>query len=320
MPVAYTGMPHDAAFLGSQDGYAYCFNAVTGAGCASWPAGGRSAASFGMLQAAPMLAPGSPGKLFVGSRLAAAANSMNALNVLTGATLWSFTNSVGQGGNGQAIGLISSKAYADTAGNIVYFASRRRSGGSSNTVWAVGYGTGSPVLLWARDLGDIDGSLTSDFTSNRMLVGTNAGEVYALDPATGATVWSRSFGDGAVKTFVYFDSVRSRLYFATNTKVWSIPASGATGSDWSVTLNSPTRPLLHFGTSRVYVGACADVACANGRLVELDSANAWATPKSFDLAGGGGLGPVTIDRTQSPAMAQAGSRTGRVHAVALPLP
>ena len=116
-------------------------------------------------------------------------------------------------------------------------------------------------------------------------------------------------------------------YFATGTKVWSIRADGTNNpgspdpldKDWSVTLLSPTRPLLHFGTSRVYVGACADVACANGRLVELDSTNAWATPKSFDLAGGGGLGPVTIDRTQSPAMAQA-VRTGRVHAVALPLP
>lgn len=245
---------------------------------------------------------------------------MNALNVLTGATLWSFTNAVGQGGNGQTIGLISAKAYVDTTANVVYFASRRRAGGSSNTVWAVAYGTGSPVLLWTRDLGDVDGSLTSDFTNNRILVGTNAGAVYALDPASGATVWTRSFADGAVKTFVYFDSVRLRLYFATNTKVWSIPASGATGSDWSVILNSPTRPLLHFGTSRVYVGACADVACANGRLVELDSANSWATPKNFDLAGGGGLGPVTIDRTQTPAMAQAGSRTGRVHAIALPLP
>ena len=322
MPVAYTGLAHDAAFLGSQDGYVYCFNAVTGAACTGWPVGvgGRSAAGFGMLQSAPMLAPGAPGKLFVGTRLAAAANSMNALNVLTGATLWSFTNAVGQGGNGQAIGLISSKAYVDTVGNIVYFASRRRSGGSSNTVWAVGYGTGSPVLLWTRDLGDIDGSLSSDFTNNRLLVGTNSGAVFALNPATGATVWSRSFADGAVKTFAYFDSALQRIYFATSTKVWSIPPSGATGSDWSVTLNSPTRPLLHFGTSRVYVGACADIACASGRLVELDSANAWATPKNFDLAGGGGLGPVTIDRTQSPAMAQAGSRTGRVHAIALPLP
>ena len=85
-------------------------------------------------------------------------------------------------------------------------------------------------------------------------------------------------------------------------------------------MGTPTRPLLHFGTSRVYVGACADAACTDGRLVELDSTDAWSTPKFFDLAGSGGLGPVTIDRTQSPAMAQAGSRTGRVHAVALPLP
>jgi len=316
MLAADTGLPHDATFLGSQDGHVYCFNAATGGGCSGWPVGGRSAASFGLVQAQPMFDPAT-GRILVGSRNAVGANGFHAIDVLTGATAWSFTNSVPQGGNGQAMGMVSGPALI--LGSRVVFASRTRSGGSPGSVWGLDITAGSASLAWRRDLGDIDGAPTHDWTANRVIVGTNGGAVHALLPTTGATVWSRNFADGAIRGWIYYDPASTRLYFASNSSVRAIPASGATGSDWVVTgLTSPTRPILHFGTTRTYLGACADVACANGRVIELDAANAWATPKTVDLAGIGGLGPVTIDRNQN--LLHAGSRSGRVVAVALPLP
>ena len=315
MTTTYTGLAHNAVFFGSQDGYLYCFNAATGAGCTGWPAGGRSVASFGLIQADPMLDPAT-GRLLFGTRMASSANGFHAVNVLNGATAWSFTNTVGQGGDGLGIGIVSGPALI--LGSQVIFTSRTRAGGSSATVWALSFTSGSASLAWTRALGDIDASPTHDWTANRILVGTNGGTVAALNLAGGATVWSRAFSDGAVKTFLYYDVAALRLMFATNTKVWSIPSSGATGSDWSVTAISPSRPLLHFATTRTYVGACANAACTNGRLIELNAANSWSTPKTLDFAGVGGLGPVTIDRTNG--LAHAGSRAGRVVAVTVPLP
>jgi hypothetical protein len=316
MLAADTGLPHDATFLGSQDGHVYCFNAATGAGCTGWPAGGRSVDGFGMVQAQPMFDPGTDRVLF-GSRNAVAANGFHAIDVLTGATAWSFTNTVPQGGDGQAMGLVSGPALI--LGSRVVFASRTRSGGSAGSVWALDIAAGSAALAWRRDLGDIDGAPTHDWTADRVIVGTNAGAVFALAPASGATVWTRNFADGAIRGWIYYDPASARLYFAASSSVRAIPASGATGSDWVVAgLTSPSRPILHFGTTRTYLGVCADAACTNGRVIELDSANSWTVPKTLDLTGVGGLGPVTIDRSQN--LLHAGSRSGRVVAVALPLP
>jgi len=318
MLAAETGLPHDASFVGSQDGFVYCFRAASGLGCSGWPAGGRSVSGFGMIQAQPMFDPVTK-RILVGTRNILGTNGFHALNVLDGSTAWSFTNTVPQGGDGLAMGIMTSPALI--LGSQVVFTSRNRFGGSQHTVWALNFTAGSASFAWASDLGDIDAAPTHDFTLNRVVVGTNGGSVYALNPASGATVWNRSFGNGAVKSFVYYHAAIGRLYFATNNTVWAIPSSGATGSDWSVGgLFSPTRPLTHFTTTRTYVGACNDLACASGRLIELDSANSWATPKTLDLAGVGGLGPVTIDRSQTPALLHSGSRTGRVVAVEVPLP
>jgi outer membrane protein assembly factor BamB len=327
LPASYTGFAFPAVFVGSQDGFVYCFRADTGAGCPGWAAGGRSASLGGVVQATPMIyfAPLAANRLLlVGTRISGGTNALYALKIADGtvATNWPFTNTVAQLGDGKAMGIVSGPAFVDAAAQRAYFATRASTvvGGSANTVWAVDFASGSPHLAWAVAVGDIDGAVTQDWTANHMLVGTNTGAVLALDPTSGATVWSRSFGDGPVKDFVYYSSVNARFYFSTTSTVWSIPASGATGSDWSVAAFAPSRPLLHAGTTRTYVGGCATAACSAGRVIELDSANSWATPKTFDVPASGGLGAVVIDRNQSPAMLFAGSRGGRIYAIVDPLP
>ena len=327
LPTSFTGLAFPATFVGSQDGFVYCFRADTGAGCPGWAAGGRSAALGAVVQATPMLYFASlPANrlLLVGTRTSGGSNALYALKVADGtvAPNWPFTNGVGQNPDGTgALGIISGPAFVDATAQRVYFTTRAStSGGSTRTAWAVNLATAIPQRLWSSTIGDVDGAFTQDFATGNLLVGTNSGAVFALNPANGTTVWSRAFNDGPVKDFIYYSSANTRLYFATTTKVWSIPASGATGSDWSVTAVAPSRPLLHFGTTRTYVGACTNASCVDGRLIELDSATSWASPKTYDISGAGGLGGVVIDRGQSPAVAFAGSRSGRIYAVQLPLP
>jgi outer membrane protein assembly factor BamB len=97
--------------------------------------------------------------LFIGTRDSGANNSFYALNPSTGATVWRFTNMEpddnGDGTGG--IGMISGQASVSYEGdNRVYFASRRKTGGSSNTVWCLNAANGT--LVWATPVGGIDGS------------------------------------------------------------------------------------------------------------------------------------------------------------------
>ena len=117
-----------------------------------------------------------------------------------------------------------------------------------------------------------------------------------------------------------YDSQRHRLLFSTEGTVWSIPADGSTGNDWSVALDSPSRPLWRFNTQYVYVGACATSACTDGRLVELDSNAAWSTTKALNIPQASWLGGPTIDVYASPPVLHVGSASGRVYTVAIPLP
>jgi len=257
--------------------------------------------------------------VLVGTRNSVVQNKFVGLNVADGTTAWQFLNVGSQGGDGLEMGSTSSPAMF--IGSQLYFTTRARVNGSAHTLWAINFTASSARLAWGRDLGNIDAAPTLDFTLNRILVGTVGGSVYALEPATGATVWSRSFGDGAVKTFISYHEAYARLYFATNTTVWGIPASGELRNDWSLGgLFSPTRPLTHYPTTRTYVGSCADAGCKSARLIELDAENAWSAPKALTMERIGGLGPVTIDRSQTPALLLAGSRTSRVVAIELPLP
>ncbi len=257
----------------------------------------------------------------MGSRDSSGANhGLHAVRISDGTTAWSFTNTSAQGGDDQTIGIISGTALGDATGERIYFTSRTRSGGSSNTFWALDVSSGSPQLLFAQALGDIDSSVTRDYSRDRLLVGTLGGAVHSIPMAGGAGT-SRSFGDGPIKVFVFYDSGQDRLYFATDTAVHGVPADlTVTNDDWEVSgLVSPTRPLRHFGTSRTYVGACG-ATCADGRLIELDAADSWSTQTTYDIPGTGGLGGVIIDRSQSPALLHAGSRSGRIVAVQVPLP
>jgi len=221
-----------------------------------------------------------------------------------------------QGGDDLEIGVISGTASLDYAASRAYFASRQRSGGSSDTVWCVSFTDTDPTLVWARALGDIDASPI--LVGGKLYVGTNSGAVHALNAATGADLWGSPFdaGDGAIKGYVWPRFGTDEILFSTTGTLWSITDNGAGAAlDWSVSsIANPSIPLASNlgGGSYVWVGS------TDGRLYQLEIS---ALPVITSVLLGDGAASVG-----SPAMdvaaeiAYVGTEDGRLYSVTLPLP
>jgi outer membrane protein assembly factor BamB len=247
----------------------------------------------------------------VGTRNATSANTLYALDPVTGATATSFNN----GGGATAIGIITGIT-VDYATANVYFTSRASGTGSSHTLWCLHASGGPPATLtklWSLPVGDVDGSPV--LHQGRVYVGTNAGTVKAIDPATPAEAWTYSgaSGDGPVKGYVYphFGSSPVRLYFSTTGNVWAIQDNGSSaGFQWSRLLTNPSTPLHVIGTDQLMVGS------GNGTLYQLSAAGG-AVAGSLSL-GASALGAPARDTLNERILV--GSTAGVVHSVALPLP
>ncbi len=297
-------------FLASQDGYAYAVNAETGASV--WPTPPKLG---DLLQANPAglfsdLRATAPNLVFVGTRNATSANTLFALNPSTGAEVTRFDN----GGGATAIGIITGIT-VDYATNRVYFTSRAAGVGSRDTLWCLGATAGTLTYLWSLDLGNIDGSPV--LYQGRIYVGTNAGEVKAIDAATHAVVWTYtcSPSDGPIKGYVFphFGSSPVRLYFATTNRVWALDDNGGSAGPaaWSVTtVANPSTPLFVIGTTHLLVGS------SNGTLYELATGNG-AVEGSVSL-GTSALGSPARDTVNG--VFHVGSTAGVVHTVTLPVP
>jgi outer membrane protein assembly factor BamB len=295
--------------LASQDGHVYSVNAGTGDVVWTSPQLGET------LQASPVgffsdFVAGAPDLLFVGTRNTTAANELVALSPATGVEIAAktFTNSSAQGGDDRAIGIIN--GVMGSYGNWkVYFTTRARTGGSPGTVWCVDASGTGITKSWSReDLGDIDGSPV--VYQGRVYVGTNGGWVYALDAATGATMWSWNTGTGEpIKGYVtpHWGASPLRLYLSTSSKVWAIN-DGASSPTWSITANAPSVPLLRYGTTTLYYGDGAGV------LHQVDTSTGAQT--NLTLAAGVALGAPTYDNVSG--MIHVGSTAGIVYGVAVP--
>ncbi len=296
-------------FLASEDGHAYSFNAHSGAQV--W----QSASLGSMLQANPALlsselVSGAPDLLLIGTRESSAANTLFALDPSTGATdsAMSFTNSSAQGGDDQAMGIITG-VYADYGNDYAYFTSRENSSGSNHTIWCVDLSGASVSLVWSAALGNIDAAPV--LYSGRVYVGTTAGDVVALDALTGAVKWTKSTGDGAVKAFVFPRFGTSEIYFSTTNKVWGLSDNGSSYSDlWGVsTVSSPSAPVQLPGTTLLFVGG------GNGTLYQLNMTNG-GVDASLALSTAA-LGIPSADVVNSTL--QVGSEDGRIHLISYPL-
>jgi outer membrane protein assembly factor BamB len=235
--------------------------------------------------------------ILVGTRDSAGDNRFYVLNVADGTSAHPPVDGSGVTDFGR-IGIISGQASVDYAGRRVYFTSYARGAAPNDrTVWSVNLDDGT--VVWAQAYGDIAAGPTLNGDGTRLYVGTNTGEVKALDTSDGTVAWSYPTGDGPVKGFVFFDrfSLTNDLYFATTGTLWSIADSGGTPPTfrWSRTLDSPSTPVFLRGPNHVYVGL------GDGTLHRLNSADgsdAPGIPVTFPLTLGDGsanVGSPTID-------------------------
>lgn len=302
------------AFIGSQDGHVYCVNADTGAVVWTSPDLG------GPVQGSPVgtfTAYGHPYSLiYVGTRSTASGNRIHALNVSNGTIAWTFDNG-GGGTPGNAIGIISGALSVDPVASRVYFASRARVGGSSHTLWCVSFNASTASKVWSQAVGDVDGSVTK--VGSRIYAGTTGGVVVARN-TDGTGGWTLSLGDGPVKGFLWPDSgTPTHLYLSTTNRVWKVKDDTVAGAgvkvwDPGVAIPSPSAAILWPGASHLLVGS------GDGSLYQLDkNGTAGQTPKFVPLgAGTSVVGAAALDVANG--LAYAGTDSGALYAVAVPLP
>jgi len=315
VPFTVGSATNGVAFLGSQDGNVYAINADDGS--ETWS---QNIAT--MVQAAPagnffFYNAAAKDLVLVGTRNSAGANALEALNVDDGVPVWSFTNSSSQGGDDKAIGIISGSVAIDYATRRLFFASREKTSGSANTIWCIEFDSGSPAVVWAKPIGNIDGSPM--LWGGVVYVGTNAGFLHALDAATGNNNWPPlALGDGAIKGFVFPQFGTDNRFVSTNGKVWSIADTGAARSinlGWPVTsadVPSPSIPTYVPGSSEVLVGS------SDGKLYQLDVTTPVPTLSVTLGDGGGAVGAPTVDLLNS--MIYVGTDQGVIYGVEFPLP
>jgi outer membrane protein assembly factor BamB len=313
-PYAVGAAANGAVFVGSQDGNVYAIDAATGSEIWKEPISTMVQASpAGHFQA---FHPSGLDVIVTGTRDSGAPNELEALDKDTGAPVWSFDNSPAQLGDGTEIGIISGGATIDYLGGRIYFASRQGTGGmgSTSTLWCVDISSGSPQLLWAKSVGNVDGSPI--LYQGVVYVGTNAGVVYAADAATGSVNWSLPLGDGPIKGFLFPQFGTTNLFAATSNNVWSISDDGLSASlNWQVggaDIPSPSTPLSIPGTTKVIVGS------GDGHLYQLDTL-APVPPTRVRLGiGASGVGAPTMDILN--LMIYVGTEEGVVYGVSFPIP
>jgi hypothetical protein len=309
------------AVAGSQDGRVYAFNADSGAFL--WVSAVLGAA----VQASPsglfVDFGGAANLVLVGTREPTGDSKFYALRLADGSEAWHFDN----GGGTNGIGIITGQAQVQYP-NRVYFTSRKKGGGSQNTVWCLQFDaitnntTNPPVKLWGQNYNDTDAGPV--LRNNVLYVGNTAGEVRALNPASGGMLWTGPYatGDGPVKGYIWVQQIaagNTRLFFSTNGKVHAIRDNGigtAATAFWSSPVAVTNVSPPYFLNGRVYVGG------DNSRVYSIDGM--LATPPAAttvvlgDPAQSKVVGSPTIDTINQVLVV--GTDQGLVYSVQLPIP
>ena len=323
IPFTVGGATKGAVFVASQDGTVYAVDADTG--LLEW----QSLPVGNMLTASPagiFSAYGAPFDfLVIGSRNSSPANVFRGLDPFDGSIDWTFDNSFAQGGDNLNIGIISGGAtvqYQNPGDGSRHFFFASRQLPSPHTVWCVKWDGVTVSLVWSSNLPGITGSpnidgspVRLDLYGGRIYVGTNGGEVVALDAATGNVEWTYDTNDGAVKGFLFPQFTTTNLLFSTTNKVWSLSDDGATASlnpNWPATfVPFPSTPLVVPFSTNVLVGS------SNGQLYQLDVVDPAVFLTETLGGGSGGVGMPTIDLFNS--VIYVGTEEGVIYSIDYPI-
>jgi len=262
VPYSLNGASY-VVFFACQDGRVYSVNADTGESL--W----TSAILGDMLQGSPaaIFSQWSDWEydyLYIGTRNddTSAANVFKALNIAAnGAEEWSFDNGGGST-PANAFGPMNSSPVVDYGRQQVYFATRRRSGGTTDTLWAVNAATGAKV--WSADIGSSDGGPIVE--NGYVYIGNNAGQIYAVDAVTGDLRWDSplNLNDGAVKDYISIDWTTGWFYVATADTVTCFTDNVTAGQvEWQIVVAGASAPVVVPSLNALYVGS------SDGRIHEI---------------------------------------------------
>ena len=190
-----------------------------------------------------------------------AANRIVALDGNTRSVRWTVA---GNAGSVPPMDIISSTPSVDYVHNAIWVTTRSAAGTAQPSLWKINANTGA--VLFTANLGDIDSSPSLSAFSDLLLAGTNGGILYAINPATGATLGSYNGGDGAIRGFPVAMAWSSpfNIVFCTNTLVQGVSFNAATNTFtplWTTAVAGPSAPIVY---GKIYVGS------SDGKIHEID--------------------------------------------------
>jgi len=351
IPASYSSTGLNVAYFGSQDGYVYAVNTVTGAQL--W----KSAllpTTGGMIQGGVGIGLKSVGLTGVTNDLIFAGTS----NVSTDSN-YKVDNKVyaldGNGNSGTTtiiwtfnpgnMDIISSTPYMDYVNNAVWVTSRSGASGTQPSVWKLNAATGALLASWTQTqtgaaLGDIDSAPNASADGSVVYVGTNLGTINAIKTSasyTGlnppgsiytytpvnTTAPCNCTGAGTVKMpwWLSFSAITvgnpDTVIFSRNATVHSVNFNGTAFSpNWTVTpTGAPTSvsgPVDDGVNTYIYIGA------SDGMVHQLLKSNGTDTKQLPVAASTPTLGDPTFNADLN--LLYVGGTDGRTYTFSVPLP
>jgi outer membrane protein assembly factor BamB len=247
-------------------------------------------------------------------------NEIVGVNADTGAAVWTViggTSSAVSCGGVCNLDIISSTPAVDYVNNAIWVTSRNANSVAATVnrpdLWKIDPSTGA-ILSTVNLGGDIDSAPSVPILGDFVFVGANSGTLYAIDPATLATVasFTPAPADGAIKGFpvVLGAALPYTIIFSTNGNVNAVSFDGATFTPlWKTPISAPSTPISAPGLTTVYVGS------SDGKIHELDLTTG-ADNKQRIVDTSATVGDPSLDVALNRIIV--GSTDGRVYAFTFP--
>lgn len=254
----------------------------------------------------------------VGTRNAGSttANRIVGIDGNTGATVWQV---IGNSGGNPNMDIVVSTPLIDSTNNAIWVTTHSNNGTAQPSIWKVDANTGA--RLATADLGNMSTWPTISIAADVLFAGTDAGVLFALNPANAATL--SSFNDTDTKitgvplvmslsspyTIIFSGATTVQAVIfnkSTNTFTSTGPGTWRTSTPAGCT---PSSALGFSGLNKVYVG------CSDGHIYQFDVATG-TVDGSRVLDPNTTIGDLAMDLDLNIIMA--GSTDGRIYAFKFP--
>jgi len=258
----------DVVYAADSSGYLYAIATATGQILWVVNPTGTTTNAFtgggGVRLTSVLTPPGNPAYDLVveGTNLGAntTSNQILGVNGTTGAVVWSVT---GNSGTNPKMDIVNSTPLIDYKNNAIWVTTRSAGGTAQPSLWKINPTSGA--VLATANLGDTDASPTLNDAGTILFVGTNAGVIYAINPATGQPFSPSSNYISLDGPVISYPAVVTSAYpndivvFSGTLAVHAVNYNYLTNTfstAWvaPTTVLVPSAPITFTGLGKVYVG------------------------------------------------------------------